>query len=206
MQDNLERLRYVPVHLPRGQSFSVAPWRSRRGPGLAPPMQYRWQVAVRGLGLWRKGWLSPVSSSNRRPYWSGKSPHPQAIARVVNFARGATMSWPSVNVPVGQAGSRHLQTRADHSNWTGTPKHGASATRHRHRPCPTATTPHDGHPPTSASLSSTPARAAATSTVVHVGAFERTACLVASDPEGPDPYLIAPPRRARPSTPARAQL
>ena len=34
----------------------------------------------------------------------------QAIARVVSFARGATMSWTSVNVLVGQAGWRHHQT------------------------------------------------------------------------------------------------
>ena len=147
----------------------------------------------------------------------------QPIARLVSFARGATRSCRSVNVPAGQAGSAHRQTRADHCNRTGTPKHGASATTRRRRPCPMAITPQDGHPPTSASDStSSTSRSGSrrtastcmpgTSNIASARAHQcapgllpsgprrgllRTVSLVASDLEGLDTPHRGPPRRAQ---------
>ena len=70
----------------------------------------------------------------------------QPTARVVSLARGATSSWVSENVEVGQAGSAHRQTRLRQTSTVGVPKHGASWARCSRRPCPTATTPQVGQP------------------------------------------------------------
>ena len=72
-------------------------------------------------------------------------------ALLVSFPRGGTNSCRSVNTPFGQPGSRHPHNRASHTSRTGPPKQGTSATTLRRRPWPTATTPHEGQPPTSAS-------------------------------------------------------
>ena len=77
----------------------------------------------------------------------------QPIARAVRTARGPISSWTSDQVPVGQAGSAHRQTRFHQSRRTGLPKHGASAATTRRRPCAVATTPQPGQPVRSAWVS-----------------------------------------------------
>jgi hypothetical protein len=76
-----------------------------------------------------------------------------AIAREVSTVRGATSSCVSDHVPIAQSASVQRQTRLSQMMSTDTPKHGASAAVTRRRPCPTASTPHPGHPVASASVS-----------------------------------------------------
>ena len=135
-----------------------------------------------GLGLDRVPAGVPVHAQDGGPAprpWCRRSASASVAhrtARTVSTARGGAMSWVSVNVPVGHAGSRQRQIRSSHRTSVTRPKHGASCSIRDRRPWPTATTPQPGQPASTLSDStvrtSRPQSSSSTSSTCMTGNIE----------------------------------